>query len=471
MISSTNADSIQWIIIGTIVSSELDRTLSVLPEQLLVVDKQGYIAHIGSAQDQASRDYLKLIQDGMLPRDQVVELDEDSWILSGFVDTHIHAPQYVNAGMALDRPLMEWLEHYTFKAEARIDSDPEGFGKQVYEKLVQRMIENGTTAASVFGTISVEANLVLAKAFVAAGLRGQIGKVAMDQNSLPNYLETTDSSLAETRRFISAIRDLNNSTPRHLELVEPVVTPRFVPTCSKELLVGLEEIARSEGLRIQSHLAESIGEVELCQSMLGGQTDVEYFNELGLLNKRSLMAHCTHATPSDLSLFLKTGTSISHCPLSNVYFSSERQLPLREAWNSRVKVGLGSDISGGYRVGLDENMRWSVGVSKLREGSREKGEKLEKEENLSISWKESIYLATLGGAQALGLDETRRVGQLKVGMAFDAQLIRVGGKGSRVDWFGEISLEEKIEKWWCNGNEMDRKGVWVQGKQIYQSAF
>ena len=121
---------------------------------------------------------------------------------------------------------------------------------------------------------------MLAKSFITAGLRGQIGKVAMDQNSLPNYIETTNSSLSETRRFISAIRELNNSTTPHLGLVEPVITPRFVPTCSRELLVGLEEIARSEGLRIQSHLAESIGEVELCKSMLGGQTDVEYFNEV-----------------------------------------------------------------------------------------------------------------------------------------------------------------------------------------------
>ncbi|GAA5984702.1 hypothetical protein JCM5350_007922 [Sporobolomyces pararoseus] len=461
----TEAETIQWIIRSTTVSSELNRTLSILPDQVLVVDKHGYIAHLAPTEDQASQEYLQLIRDRKVSPEQVLELDQDSWILPGFVDTHIHAPQYVNGGMALDRPLMEWLEHYTFKAEARIDSDPEGYGRKVYEKLVQRMIEKGTTAASVFGTISVEANLVLAKAFIAAGLRGQIGKVAMDQNSLPNYIETTDSSLSETRRFISAIRELNNTTPPHLELVEPVITPRFVPTCSRELLVGLEEIARSEGLRIQSHLAESIGEVELCKSMLGGQTDVQYFNELGLLNARSLMAHCTHATSSDLSLLSKTGTSISHCPLSNVYFSSERQLPLREAWNCGVKVGLGSDISGGYRVGLDENMRWSVGISKLREGAKDASEK----ENLSISWKESICLATLGGAQALGLDKTKRVGQLKVGMAFDAQLIKVGGKGSRVDWFGEICLEEKIEKWWCNGNEIDRKGVWVQGKRIYQS--
>lgn len=190
------------------------------------------------------------------------------------------------------------------------------------------------------------------------------------------------------------------------------------------------------------------------------------------------MAHCTHATLSDLSLFAQTKTSISHCPLSNVYFSSERQLPLREALNAGVQVGLGSDISGGYRVGLDENMRWSVGISKLRQGQQERAlEEGEgnKEESLAISWKESLYLATLGGAIALGLDRTKKVGQLKVGSAFDAQWIHVGGEKSRVDWIGsseeeeegEVSLEDKLEKWWCNGNESDRRGVWVQGRRVY----
>jgi len=359
---------------------------------------------------------------------------------------------------------MEWLEHYTFKTELEIDKDPLGYGKLVYEKLVQRLIENGTTLVSVFGTISVEANLVLAKEFLKKGLRGQIGKVSMDQNStIEGYLETTEQSLKETERFIKEMRNLDN------ELVQPVVTPRFVPTCSRRLLVGLEKISREYKVRVQSHLAESLGEVELCKEMLNGQSDVEHFHELGLLNDRSIMAHCTHATDSDLDLFRQTGTSISHCPLSNVYFSPERQLPLREALDKGVLVGLGSDISGGYRVGLDDQMRWSVGVSKLR--------------LKPITWKESLYLATLGGAKALGMytvDHDRRrgrVGMFKVGFSFDAQLIKVGtSKRSRIDSFQNQGdqqrdkrsiIEENLERWWCNGNEVDRKGVWCRGRKIF----
>ena len=93
----------------------------------------------------------------MLEGAHITEIGENSWMMPSFVDTHIHAPQYLNAGTALDKPLMEWLEHYTFSSEARIDADPEGLGRRVYEKLVERMIESGTTLASVFGTLTVEA--------------------------------------------------------------------------------------------------------------------------------------------------------------------------------------------------------------------------------------------------------------------------------------------------------------------------
>ncbi|GAA6017449.1 hypothetical protein JCM10207_008228 [Rhodosporidiobolus poonsookiae] len=470
------SEDISWVLRGTVLTPEVSRALSVFEDQLIVVDQQGFITHLEPATSAASHQYLQLVAQGDVSQDKFVELGENGWLLPGFVDTHIHAPQYVNQGMALDKPLMEWLNAYTFKAESRIDRDPEGLGKRVYERLVQRMLENGTTAASVFGTISVEANLVLARAFLNAGIRGQIGKVAMDQNSIPAYIETTASSLSSTRSFISDMRSLVSDLPTHQQIIEPVVTPRFVPTCSLELLKGLADLAKEEDVRLQSHMCESQGMVDVCKEMLGGKTDVEALNELGLLHDKSLMAHCTHSFQADLELLAKTGTGLAHCPLSNVYFSAEQQLPLREAWQCGVKVGLGCDISGGYRTGLDENMRWAVGISRLREGQRSGG-RADGQRSLAITWQESLYLATLGGAQALGLDKERKVGRIAVGQAFDAQWIQVSGPRSRVDWYDleaedgtlqKVTLEEKVEKWWSNGSEVDRQGVWVQGRQVYR---
>ncbi|BGP17908.1 hypothetical protein JCM10213_003915 [Rhodosporidiobolus nylandii] len=468
---------IAWVLHGTAVTSRPDRSLSIAEKSLVVVDKNGFIAHLASASSPESEELLKLVEDGRVDRDKYVELGEDGWLLPGFVDTHIHAPQYINAGMALDKPLMEWLEAYTFKAESRIDRNPQGLGKRVYEKLVQRLLENGTTAASVFGTISVEANLVLARAFLDAGLRGQIGKVAMDQHSIPSYIETTASSVAATRTFIEDMRALVAPLQHHEQLVEPVVTPRFVPTCSLGLLESLAKLAKEKDVRVQSHMCESQGMVDVCREMLGGKSDVEVLNEVGLLHPKSLQAHCTHSTSSDLALLATTGTSVASCPLSNVYFSAERQFPMREALEAGVKVGLGSDISGGYRVGIDENMRWAVGVARLREGEDSRAATADGEKSLAVTWQESLFLATLGGAQALGLDTERKVGTLEVGAAFDAQWIQVGGPRSRVDWFDlededgrrrKVTVEEKLEKWWSNGSEADRRAVWVQGRRVYK---
>lgn len=140
------------------------------------VNDDGFITHFERKDTAASVALLAAPGDA-----RVHEIGESGWLLPGFVDTHsrclsparrhpvctpselttiflpVHAPQYMNAGTALDKPLMEWLEHYTFASEARIDADPAGLGQRVYSKLVQRMIESGTTAASVFGTLTVEA--------------------------------------------------------------------------------------------------------------------------------------------------------------------------------------------------------------------------------------------------------------------------------------------------------------------------
>ncbi|KAK4051760.1 hypothetical protein OIO90_004584 [Microbotryomycetes sp. JL221] len=436
----------------------------ILRDQVLVVNKQGYIAHRDSKSTARSQHILQQI-----PPNSMHVLKDNSWLLPGFVDTHIHAPQYLNAGTALDKPLEEWLVAYTFKAESRIDADPQGLGRRVYSKLVDRMIENGTTLASVFGTLTPEANWELAKQFHERGVRAHIGKVNMDRNGIEGYVETTQHSLDETRRFIDRWPELfgQDDDP----LVEPVLTPRFVPTCTDELLSGLGQMVQQTGMRVQSHMCESQGQVDWSKELSGGESDVWKLHEHRLLQEGCIMAHCTHSTERDLDLLALDGASIAHCPLSNVYFSAEQQLPLREAIDKKIAVGLGSDISGGYALGIDNSMRWSVGISRLRQGQKSRGDK--SPQTLTISWKESLYLATLGGARAMTTDYV--TGSLEVDKSFDAQLIELDMPGSRVDLFEDASidesdqdkLEENVEKWWCNGTVADRKGVWVKGKLLW----
>lgn len=123
-------------------------------------------------------------------------------------------------------------------------------------------------------------SLVLARAFLEAGVRGQIGKVAMDQNSIPSYIETTASSLADTESFIRQVRDLTAGLPEERRILEPVVTPRFAPTCSIELMRGLAALADKTGTRVQSHMCESRGMVDACREMFVGKSDVEVLDEV-----------------------------------------------------------------------------------------------------------------------------------------------------------------------------------------------
>jgi len=149
------------------------------------------------------------------------------------------------------------------------------------------------------------------------------------------------------------------------------------------------------------------------------------------LTPRTIQAHCTYLSPEELSRLAQHGTAIAHCPLSNAYFSG-RQFILREALDRGVRVGLGTDVAGGYCIDVMGAMRWAVGVARLSEGARlersgghatRPGDRLvdpateTESRGISVDWKEALYLGTRGGAVALGLGS----GVFKSGAPFDAQ--------------------------------------------------
>jgi len=413
--------------------------------------------------------------------EQIVQIPSGSFILPTFCDLHLHAPQFLFQGTGLHLPLLEWLDKYALKAEERLDSDL-ALAEKVYRTLAHRLIENGTGAVLLFGTIKSETNLILAKAMQEAGIRAFVGKLSMDISSRPTYREpSAQAALDSAKTFVGDCRALVDHLPSHKRLVEPVLTPRFVPTCSEELLCGLGRLAKEDGgVRIQSHMAESKDMVDLVKAERGVQ-DTEVFKRNGLLTPHTIQAHCTFLSPSSLTDLSHTQTSIAHCPLSNSYFSAKR-FRLREAIDRGVKVGLGSDIAGGYELGIMNAMRLSVVISRLLEGDRiinTGAEELDvpitdDDKNLSIDWKESLYLATKGGAVALGLPEG--YGTFHMGAPFDAQLIRIYNPETALG-VGPIDLwdledvqfsltEELVEKWWCLGDTRNRASVWVQGQKL-----
>ncbi|KAJ7796172.1 hypothetical protein B0H14DRAFT_3551522 [Mycena olivaceomarginata] len=433
-----------------------------------VTDSSGVITHFQAAQTPESQTVLQ-------KSSEYVTLPTGTLIVPNFVDAHLHAAQFLYQGNGLDLPLMEWLNKYAFKAEERLDGDPT-LARRVYTRLARRLIHNGTGTVLLFGTIKEETNLILAEVMQAAGLRAFVGKLSMDISSRPSYKESSaQSSLQAAHSFVEKCRGLTANLPSHERLVEPVLTPRFVPTCSDELLAGLGKMSATENLKIQSHLAEALDQVEYVRKERGAE-DMDVFDRSGLLTPRTIQAHCTFLDVPSFKHIHSRETAIAHCPLSNSYFSAE-PFRLREALDEGVKVGLGTDIAGGYSLDLMNSMRHAVSVSRMRQGSKQMKADSDDGKSLAIDWKESLYLATKGGATALGL----ATGAFGVGLSFDAQEIRLfdpqTGMGvGALDFFdlevsgvsgdAETVTVEMVEKWWGLGDARNRAGMWVQGAKL-----
>ncbi|KAI0250815.1 Metallo-dependent hydrolase [Lactifluus subvellereus] len=460
---------------GDFVYTEQLSDLRICHDHLLAVDTTGHISHFEHASTALSRSLLS-----NEPDDCIELVPSGSFILPTFCDLHLHAPQFLYQGTGLHLPLMEWLNEYAFKAEERLDQDP-NLARRVYTRLGERLVENGTGAVLLFGTIKEETNLILAETMQRIGIRAFIGKLSMDISTRPTYVESTHSeSIASACSFIDRIRDLTSHLPDHARLVEPVLTPRFVPTCSDALLQGLGQLAERTRVRVQSHLAEARDQMKAVQESRG-MSDLEVFESARLLTPRTVQAHCTYLSSEELSRLAQHGTAIAHCPLSNAYFSA-RQFALREALNRGVCVGLGTDVAGGYSIDVMGAMRWAVGVARISEGARlEKsggqaggsGDRAGGVSGVSVDWKEALYMGTRGGAVALGLGS----GGFKIGAPFDAQQICIFNPSTTpegtgpLDFFdsGHESLDlspEMIEKWWCLGDTRNRTGMWIQGRRI-----
>ncbi|KAL4080910.1 hypothetical protein J3A83DRAFT_4203280 [Scleroderma citrinum] len=464
------SNSIGFAVRGTLVHCPSLGVVQGLRDHLLVVDDRGIISHLSPATEPDAIEYIKQNR-------SVRTLSPGSFLVPTFCDLHLHAPQFMYHGTGLDLPVMQWLDKYAYKAEEALDAQPD-LARTVYTRLAQRLIEVGTGAVLLFGTINSESNLILADAMQRSGVRAFVGKLSMDISSRETYRESSaKASLENARDFIQSCRNLVANLQPHQRLVEPVVTPRFVPTCSDELLQGLGKLCEELGVRAQSHLAEAYDEVKWVKDERR-MDDIEVFEKHGLLRESTVQAHCTFLDSPSFSLLAERKTAVAHCPLSNAYFS-EKPFPLREALDIGVMVGLGSDIAGGYSIDIMNSMRQAVAVSRIRQGTHfMEGVSGDATNNaaansLAITWKESLYLATRGGAISLGLKD---LGEFKVGAPLDAQEIAVydveasAGIGT-LDFFDDQPLSDgitldMIEKWWCMGDIRNRVGMWVQGKQL-----
>lgn len=366
----------------------------------------------------------------------------DRLIIPGFVDTHLHAPQFSNRGLGLDKELLPWLDTYTFPEEAKF-SDLE-YAKRVYSRLIHELWKVGTTRSIVFGTIHKKATEILMDLFIQSGLGALVGKVNMDRNSPDFLIEDTNLSLKETEQLL---QEYGNKSP----IVKPIITPRFVPSCTSELMSGLAELAKKYDVPIQSHLSENRGEIEWVRELHPEQSSyADVYNAYGLFGQQpTVMAHCVHNSDEEIKLMAKSGVFVAHSPDSN-YNLSSGIAPIKKYLKFGVNIGLASDISGGHTISIPECITTAV------QGSKARWVYLD-EEYLPLTTSEAFYIATKGGGKFFG-----SVGSFEEGYEFDALVI----DDSSIADVNERSLEERIERFIYIGDDRNIIERYVAGKKL-----
>lgn len=392
---------------------------------------------------------------------RLTRLTASQVLLPGLVDLHIHAPQWPQLGKALHLPLNEWLQKNTFPLEARY-ADAE-FARRVYAGMVDDLLANGTTTAVYFSTIHLEASTALADICLTKGQRAFVGRVAMDDpEQCPDYYRDPSpaAGIGATAEFIARVRDLKGNGDG---LVRPVVTPRFIPSCTDELLSGLGALAVEHGCHVQTHCSEGDWQHAFVLDRLG-KTDAVSLDGFGLLSRHTVLAHSNFISDDDMAVIGARGSGIAHCPLANAYFSNA-VFPLRRALDRGLNVGLGTDISGGHSASLYDACRYAVLASRMledgvdpRRPAAERGSP-----GSRIDFREAFWLATAGGGEVLDVP----VGRLAPGWRFDAQLIDTDVPESNLRVFAGIdSLEDAFQKIVYNATRANIRKVWVDGRVV-----
>jgi guanine deaminase len=446
---------------GTAFSSRDHQNIDILEDHLFCISANGVIEQIVAPEE---AEYKELINEYSRQK-RLQEYEKGQYILPGFVDLHVHAPQWAQAGTALDLPLYDWLNTYTFPLEAKFSVLT--FAEEVYTDLVRELIKNGTTTALYFATVHRSASQKLAEICSTLGQRGLVGKVVMDApDENPDYYRdaSAQEALAETELFIQEVLALNEKTPQG---VYPVVTPRFIPSCSDEALAGLGTLAKKYDVHIQSHCSESDWAHTFVQERFG-KNDAFALNDFGLITEKAVMAHCGFLSEADMQLFAEKGTAVAHCPISNAYFGNAVTPMAKLIRTYQVEAGLGSDISGGFSPSLFDNIKQAVMSSRMLEDgvdstccSEQRGTP-----NARITINEAFYLATAGGGDSLSLP----IGKIAVGYAWDAQIIDVQATTAKLPIFSETeALVDIFQKMLYLAQPANICEVWIQGRKVHQN--
>ncbi len=366
-------------------------------------------------------------------------------ILPGLVDLHTHAPQFAFRGLGMDLELLDWLGTYVYPEEAKYRDGL--YARQAYEALARALVSGPNTRVILFATVHRPATQILMDILETTGLVCMVGKVNMDRNCPDAVREESAASLADTRAWLA-------DCAGRYKNVSPILTPRFIPTCSDGLLRELAAMAREFGLPVQSHLSENRSEVEWVRALCPGSACYgDAYARFGLFGGegglRTVMAHGVLSDDAEMALLRKNGVWLAHCPQSNTNLSSGIA-PVRRFLQHGVKVGLGSDVAGGCHNSIFRAMADAVAVSKLRAA-------LIQDSGPPLTLAEAFYLGTLGGGSFFG-----NAGSFAAGYELDALVLDDSALGTSYP----LSIDERLARamYFCDDRHIIKK--YARGREI-----
>ena len=407
-------------------TKEKDR-FEVLENGYVAVDANGRVTDVSAD--------LELLDNGDA---EVVDFG-DSLLIPAMNDMHVHAPQYRNQGIAMDLELLPWLQNYTFPEEMKYADTC--YAERMYRRFVRDLWRYGTMRSCVFATIHTESTRLLMRLFQDAGMGAMVGKVAMDRNcpdglseNVKAYIEGQESLIVEA-----------NSSP----LVRPIITPRFIPSCTPELLHACGELAAKYQLPVQSHLSENRDEIAWVRELEPESTCYgDAYDRYGLFGQTpTIMAHCVWTEGEELELIKRRGVMVAHCPTSNFNVASG-MAPIRKFLDKGIRVGLGSDISGGHNLSIFQMMVYAIQVSKMQYQQNHR--------HAFLTLSEAFWIATKSAGSFFG-----KVGSFEPGYEFDALVIDDSDLNH-----DNYSLLERLERYIYLGDDRQIKHRFCSGKEI-----
>jgi len=361
--------------------------------------------------------------------------------MPGLIDTHVHYPQTEMIG-AYGEQLLTWLNTYTFPTEQKYHN--EAYARSQADFFLQELLRNGTTCAMVFATVHKASVEALFDASLPLNMRIIAGKVLMDRHAPVPLLDTPKTGLDESKELILKWHGKGR--------LLYALTPRFAPTSTPEQLTSVRELLDEfSDLYVQTHLAENRSEVAWVQNLFPthqGYFDV--YKSFGLTGKRSIFAHCIYLTDQEREAMAASRSVASFCPTSNLFLGSGL-FPLHEFEKAGIPVGLGTDVGAGTSFSLFRTLGEAYKVGQLQ--------------GHSLSPFEGFYLATLGGARALSLENC--LGNLQAGK--EADFIVVDPQSTplmKARFQNSQSLEEKLFVLMTLADDRAIKATYIAGKKV-----